>query len=228
MNAPTIATTAPSRPQGLADALRDATQALHTRAERTGLVNDILRGQASREDYAVFLRNLLPVYEALEQGLERRRGLPEIGELAQPSVYRAASLIADLEALHGPGWADEIPILPVGRDYAARLIQIAADDPSRLIPHAYVRYLGDLNGGQVLKRLLARALNLPATMLGFYEFQDIADLQSFRGWYRDAFDAAGTQIADFAPLCEEAQAAFSLNIALSDALKPGGASPAAA
>jgi heme oxygenase len=34
----------------------------------------------------------------------------------------------------------------------------AEGDGTRLIAHAYTRYLGDLSGGQILQRLLARSL----------------------------------------------------------------------
>ena len=56
----------------LANTLRERTQALHTRAERSGIINDVLRGKASRYGYALFLRNLLPAYRQMEAGLERQ------------------------------------------------------------------------------------------------------------------------------------------------------------
>ena len=37
----------------LANVLRERTQALHTRAERSGIINDVLCGKASRYGYAL-------------------------------------------------------------------------------------------------------------------------------------------------------------------------------
>ena len=50
----------------------------------------------------------------------------------------------------------------------------AADAP-RLIAHAYVRYLGDLSGGRIVGRILARSPGLGPEALSFYDFPGIAD-----------------------------------------------------
>ena len=86
-------------------------------------------------------------------------------------------------------------------------------------PHAYVRYLGDLNGGQILKRVLGKALALGPAHLSFYDFPAIADLTAFTGLYRTAFDTAGGQIAAVQPLLDEADAAFQFNIDISDEVR---------
>jgi heme oxygenase len=140
-------------------------------------------------------------------------------DLALPSVYRSQALLCDLTALCGSGWADALPLLPQGRAYGARIATVAQGDGTCLIAHAYVRTLGDLNGGQVLKRLLARTLGLGDAALSFYDFPDIADLVAFRAAYRSALDRAGAQIADMAPVVEEAAAAFALNISVSEAVR---------
>ena len=47
-------------------AIKVATWALHTQAERSGVIADILAGRASRFEVALLLRNLLPVYQMLD------------------------------------------------------------------------------------------------------------------------------------------------------------------
>ena len=204
---------------GLANALRDRTKDLHREAERSGIINDVLRGAGRRDAYAVFLRNLLPVYRQLEAGLEQHRHEPAVKGLARPEVYRSMALEADLVALHGPDWQAVLPLLDAGAAYVARVEHAARYDSALLIAHAYVRYLGDLNGGQVLKRLLSRSLDLTSSMLTFYEFPDIDDLTAFKAVYRDAFDAAGTNLSDTQSVLDEAADAFSLNIALSERVR---------
>lgn len=54
------------------------TKTLHVEAERTGIIRDLLRGEASREGYVLLLRNLLPAYQAMEQGLHRHRSSPPL------------------------------------------------------------------------------------------------------------------------------------------------------
>ena len=69
-------TDGPEPPGGLAQALRQATAALHRQAERSGFVEQVLRGEVTRPAYALYLRNLMPAYAAMERGLERHRGTP--------------------------------------------------------------------------------------------------------------------------------------------------------
>ncbi len=143
-------------------ALRDATHSLHTEAEKSGFVHDLLKGRATRAGYTLWLRNLQPAYEALERGLEALRDRPAFGSLAVPAVYRTAALESDLAALCGASWRASASTLAEGDAYARRIASIASD-PARLAAHAYVRYLGDLNGGQVVGRIVARSLEIERT-----------------------------------------------------------------
>lgn len=207
---------------GLAEALRSATQRLHVQAERTGLVGELLRGRGSRAGYAHLLRNLLPAYQALERGLEHHRGRHGVGRLARPELYRSEAMAADLAALLGDSWA-AAPLLPAGARYARTVARAAAGDGFRLIAHAYVRYLGDLSGGQILKRLLQRSLGLEAGMLTLYDFPAIPDAAAYKDDLRAAIDAAGREIAEPAAVIDEARLAFCCNIELSLALARAGA-----
>jgi heme oxygenase len=201
----------------LSAAFRQRTRLLHANAERSGVVRQILSGQASRWGYSLFLRNLLPVYQEMEARLEQRRHAPAFRDLARPEIYRTMSIIADLTALCGPNWSHSLPILPVAELYAE---QVAAQgDGFGLLAHVYVRYLGDLNGGRVLKNLLARSLGLEPEALSFYEFPGIANLETFRIGYRAAIDLSASEIPDTNPVIEESAEAFQLNIRLSEAVQ---------
>lgn len=205
--------------KGLVSALYVRTKALHTEAERSGIVVDILKGEASREDYILFLRNLLPAYRELEAGLERHAGSRVLGELANYRLGRANAIEADLEALDGPGWASRVPLLPAAEAYAAKIADAASGDGSRLIAHAYTRYLGDLNGGQILARLLTKALGLKPNELSFYDFSNVADPETLKTDYRLSIDRAGDTASDIPGVIEEGALAFSLNIALAEAVQ---------
>lgn len=209
----------PRRPPPFSLLLREATRDLHTEAERTGFVREMLRGRVTREGYALFARNLLPAYEAMELAMERHAESTVLGPLAHPPVYRAPALQADLQGLAGPSWRQSLPVLPATRRYAERIAAVAADgNGERLLAHAYVRYMGDLNGGQVLARLLAKNLGLDAATLSFYDFPGISDIGAFKASYRQWIDAAGNEIEDPDGVIAEAEAAFRLNIALSDSV----------
>jgi heme oxygenase len=206
-------------PARFSSVLRDSTHALHGRAERSGFIADMLRGRPTRLGYAIFLRNLLPAYEQLEAGVEDHRTDPAVGELALREVYRTDALKADLEQLAGPDWRHALPLLPAGKRYADRVQSAAQGEGDALLGHAYVRYLGDLNGGQVLSRLLAKSLDLPPSALSFYRFPLIDDLDGFRTGYRAALDRAAEQIADWSTAIDAAVEGFALNIEVSEAVR---------
>jgi heme oxygenase len=206
-------------PDGVVTSLYLRTKTLHVEAERSGIIRDLLRGQASREGYALLLRNLLPAYQAMEQGLERHLRSPGVGVLAQYRLDRAPAIESDLRALCGAGWSNDLPLLAAGDVYAQRVAKAAQDDGSRLIAHAYTRYLGDLSGGQILQRLLARSPGLQAAELTFYDFPRFPDLDALKADYRKALDHAGVVAADRHAVVEEAAIAFSLNIDLSCAVQ---------
>jgi heme oxygenase len=201
------------RPASLLEALRERTRDLHTRAERSGIVADILRSRATPEGYALLLRNLLPVYQTLEQQLARHAASPQVGAIARPELERAEAIAADLR--HFPARVAAAEVSPATVRYVNAIMMASAGGGSRLIAHAYARYLGDLSGGQILKRLLARSLNLPPAALTFYDFPGITDIAAFKSEYFAAIDRAGDESEDFDAVVEEGALAFQLNIELS-------------
>jgi len=203
----------------LSASFRQRTSVLHGQAERSGVIQDMLRGRVTREGYALLLRNLLPAYQGMEAELERRRFLPVFHGVAHRAVYRAGAIEAVLSALYGRQWADMLPLLPAGRRYAHRIETVAGGDGTRLIAHVYARYLGDLNGGQILKRLLSQSLGLEADALSFFDFPEIADMARFKTDYRDIIDRSAREIANIEPVIEEAATAFDLNIQVSEAVR---------
>lgn len=206
---------------GLAATLRARTAALHATAERSGIVRDLILGRADRGGYALLLRNLLPAYAALERGLERWAGHPA----ALPALARVPALEADLAALLGPGWREAADLLPAGARYARRVARAAERGGGALLGHAYVRYLGDLSGGQALRRSLARSLGLGPEALAFHDFPTIADRAAFKRGLRATIDAAGREAGVPAEAVAAAREAFRLNAALSLAVRAAAAAP---
>lgn len=201
----------------MAERMRERTRGLHTQAERSGIVLDILAGCIDRSRYVLFMRNLLPVYQQLERGLARRKGQPGIDELYRPELCRSQALAADLRTLGGPDFETAVPLLSTGQRYADRVRVAGEEDGRLLIAHAYTRYLGDLAGGRVLARRLAAA-GLDAGDgggLSFYAFPQLAQPGAFARTYREAIDRAAAVLGSSADIVEEAALAFQLNIDLS-------------
>lgn len=204
--------------QPLSEALRDRTARLHAKAERSGVLADILQRKCDRGGYALLLRNLLPAYERLESELHKRATHPALGVFADRSLRRSDRLRSDLRMIAGAGWEQSLPLLASGAAYAAGVTGASAGDGLRLVSHAYVRYLGDLSGGQILKKLLAKSLSLPADALTVYDFPD-ADTRTLKDDLRAALDRAGRITDDPHMLVIEAMTAFEHNIAVSRAVQ---------
>jgi len=200
----------------LTSSMRSRTQELHRRAERSGVVNDVLRGKVTRHGYALMLRNLLPAYEQLEAGLEFHSWAPPVCAAARRELYRASAIKSDLCALVGEEWESALALLPSGEDYARRVAAAAVHDGAGLIAHAYTRYCGDLSGGQLLKRLLSKVPGLGPQELSFYDFPQIPNPGNFKEQYRQAIDACAFAIDDLPSVVGEAMIAFELNIAVSE------------
>jgi heme oxygenase (biliverdin-producing, ferredoxin) len=181
------------------DAIKAATWDLHAKAERSGVMADVLAGRTSRFAVALLLRGLLPVYQVLD-----------VSPFGGAPVARAEAIEGDLCVLM-PGM--DVPLLPEGLAYADR-VRTAGDT---LVAHAYVRYLGDLNGGQVMRRRLAACLGDVAPQLRFFDYPGIADVAGLTRDYRAALDRA-VRAGDSRAIAQEAVVAFEMNIALSEAV----------
>lgn len=204
---------------GLADTLRDGTRSLHVEAERSGVIRAILRREADIHRYTLLLRNLWTVYVALERGLDRHRRTPGVSLIALPEIYRAPAIEADLNVLCGSSWRQRLALLPAAERYANRVATAGDGEGTRLIGHAYTRYLGDLNGGQIVRQLLTSSLGLDQQSLNFYAFPGISNMDQFRADYRQAYDRAGHAIGHIDQVVDEAKIAFQHNIELSEAVE---------
>ena len=198
----------------LSQRLREHTRTAHRRAERSGVIRQMLAGTVSRTAYCLYLRNLQPVYATLEQRLS---GCPDdnlTATIADPRVYRASPLADDLRELVGSTWTEDLPLLPAAARYRERIAG-AADE--HLLAHAYVRYLGDLSGGRTLRRVLRDALNLSVHEMNFYAFPDIPDPGDYKDRFRAAIDRSAATL-DPEPILDEARVAFAHNVALAEAV----------
>jgi heme oxygenase len=204
---------------GAAARLRGETQEIHRRTENEPFVVDLLQGRSGVTAYASLAGQLLPVYRALEAAVERARPAagPTLAELLDPRLERVAALEHDLRHL-ADGRADDLARpLPATEAYVARIGATTASWP-RLVAHHYVRYLGDLSGGQVVAAMLRRHYGVPAEALTFFEFEGLGSKGAYKGRYRELLDELLADPAAYAAARDEALAAYRANGALFAAL----------
>jgi heme oxygenase len=209
---------------GLADALRHGTRTLHTEVERCEFMRTLLRGQMERKAYCLLLRSLHALYASLEAALEASREHALLAGIQDPRLFRAAALARDLDTLHGPGWAGALAVQPAGQAYRLHLQTLASSQPDLLLAHAYVRYLGDLSGGQQLKRIVGRSLALPAGLAGvaFYHFGDEAETAALTAAFRKHLAQVPVSERDIGRIVIEAQDAFGRHRELFEQLAQAG------
>lgn len=216
------ADTEAAAPTDLPSRLRLGTRDLHTAAERTGLMASLLGGHIERTTYCALLRNLHAIYAALEAALAHPRRHPGVAAFDQPAWRREAALAADLAQLHGPDWAADLRVQPGAAAYVQRLQGLGAQGSPALVAHAYVRYLGDLHGGQVLRRRVAEGLGLPAgDGVAFYDFGPPSVVQGLRSQCRAALAALVLAPAEQDLVLAEARWGFEQHIVLFDQLAAG-------
>ena len=200
----------------LAERLKAETRALHMAAERSVFMGALLRGELERPAYGALLRNLHAIYAVLEPALERHAGDPAIAPVYLPSLWRTRTLERDLLALHGPRWADELALQPAAIAYVERLREVDAAQPELLLAHAYVRYLGDLSGGQMLSGIVARSFQRDA--VAFYDFGDAPATQALTQAFRAGLAAVPADERRIDALVGEARLSFGLHQRLFDEL----------
>ena len=205
--------------ESLAERLKNETRALHTSAERSTFMGVLLRGQMDRQAYCALLRNLHGIYAVLEPALERHGQHPVIAPVYLPALWRAPALEHDLDVLYGAGWHVDLPLQSAALDYIQRLRLLGADRPALLLAHAYVRYLGDLSGGQRMGGIVARTLPAEdARAVAFYDFGDARRTIELTQAFRAGLGSVASDAALADELVHEARQAFEWHRRLFDEL----------
>jgi heme oxygenase (biliverdin-producing, ferredoxin) len=202
--------------ESLGERLKSATKGLHHEVERGPFMRALLRGSLDCAAYCALLRNLYDIYDALEVALETHAEHPGLKPLRLSGLERREALARDLEDLHGPNWAGELKVLEGCRRYVKHLHQLTQSAPERLAAHAYVRYLGDLSGGQLLQPIVAKSLQLPAGRgTAFYDFGAAAEVGTLKRRFRAGLDqVADAHAGDVSALVNEARTSFELHRSL--------------
>ncbi|CCO36579.1 heme oxygenase [Rhizoctonia solani AG-1 IB] len=228
--------------QNISTLLRTSTKRAHNAVHHSELAGKLLRGELPKNEYVYFMMILWRVYSAIEEGLETHSTNPVLAPTYRPALLsRAGLLSADIAYLldttedewqSTPLYRSLISAPPAGlRDYVTHLEQLVVSkdsaDNSRLLAHAYVRYLGDLSGGQSIRNRMAKAYDLPDTGAGasFYDFGSLqgssgtgekkasqGELLRIKEWYREGMnEAVGDDRALKEALVQEANLAFDFN-----------------
>ncbi|KAM3864357.1 heme oxygenase 2 [Diretmus argenteus] len=209
-------------PNDLSELLQAGTKEVHEKAENTQFVKEFLRGRIRKELFKLGAVALYYTYTALEEEIEKNKDHPLFAPLYFPvELHRHEALACDLEYFYGPDWQSQISCSPAAQHYVDRIHQVGEEDPVLLVAHAYTRYMGDLSGGQVLRKVAQRAMKLPPTGegLAFYQFDAIHSAKSFKQLYRSRMNELELDMEVKQKLVAEAIKAFQLNMEVFEELE---------
>jgi heme oxygenase (biliverdin-producing, ferredoxin) len=206
-----------------AAALRLATQDTHLLTEQEPFIAELMSGTRSREDLARLTGQLRSVYAAIESIAPAFRSDPILGRLFDPRLDRLATIDADLAHLGGSAATQLIEVLPATAAYVARILA-ARESRARIVAHHYVRYLGDLSGGQIIAMLMRRHYGIEDEALTFYAFDGLGSKGGFKATYRTILDELLVDQAFFDEVVAEARLAYEANRQVFAALGAAGAS----
>jgi heme oxygenase len=146
--------------------LREITKDLHHEAEKTQFAKMLLSGKISKEDYRNYLYNLLAVYDPIEWYCKRQGFIDTM-----PDLPRLRAIHADFLELDDGSYCY---LTPAALEYQAYLHKLG-NDPERKVQikaHLYCRHMGDLFGGQIIKKQVAHISSGK-----FYDFEYADDMK---------------------------------------------------
>jgi heme oxygenase len=159
--------------------LKELTKEKHTEAERTPFMHAVIKGKIPKEIWADYTYNKMLWYGAIETKARAEGFLDDL-----PDIDRAFKLYQDSKEMTG---GDFPKFITTAIDYHRYILDLP---PGKVAAHLYVWHMGDLFGGQMIKKILDY---VPHRNL---EFKDIDGLKA----------AIRTKLTD--ELGEEANVAF--------------------
>lgn len=204
---------------GLSAQIRTASWDAHQAAEHSPFIQQLLGGRLPIDEYARLAAQHHAIYSALELAVAANED-PAVAPFLDPALIRVPAIEADLAHLAGADWRKRVgPLEPATEAYVEHLRRVCFTSPAGLLAHHYVRYLGDLSGGQVIGRVLKRIYGLPDERgTAFYRFTEIDSPKAFKDRYRQLLDTLPWDEATRGRLIDEVNVAFRLNAAMFDEL----------
>ena len=166
--------------------LKEATADLHKEAESLPLIRSIFAGKVDKQAYADYLYQLHLIYVTMED-IADELGVTD----GIQNIKRAHLIREDIVELLGPTEKNHFFRKPT-LEYFDYLRSIR-EDSVKIAAHMYVRHMGDMYGGQMLKKVTPGKGRM-------YDFLNLEELKTtFRDRLRD-------------DMAEEARIAFQHNI----------------
>lgn len=198
--------------------IRAASMNAHRDAQSSAFVRDLLAGKSDLAEYTRLVAQHYFVYRELERAAEAMQHDPIAGRFVSRDLSRVLALESDLRHLLGPDWARRITETAETAAYGERIKEVCWTWPGGFVAHHYVRYMGDLSGGQHIGEVIRRTYNFNGSGARFYTFDEISEPTAFKDSYREKLDQAPWNEGERQRIIDEVLLAYSLNTRLLQAL----------
>ncbi len=193
--------------------LREGVWDIHSMADSSTLAQDMQEAKTTIDDMKKITAGLYYIYTTLEDAIQNLKNDYYVSKIYYPELFRMDYIKEDLKFYFGEDWQEKIYPTVAILTYISRIEYIAKTNPMLLIAHAYVRYMGDLSGGQMIKQMIREALNLTGDEgTKFYEFNKIPSIPEFKKHYRESLDSLDLSEPDQKAIIGEANLAFLYNV----------------
>jgi len=187
------------------------------------------------------------IYNLLEEGLAANDNDRVLSPTYNPTLFaRARALSSDISFLLGisdddDSWKSHYTHQalissppPAFHAYISHLTHLIEEEPRRLLAHSYIRYMGDLSGGQIMKKNIRKAYDLADKQgISFYEFgvmgsegasnpstANMCEMKRMKEWFKGGIDAGvGNDVKMKETLLDEAMRVFALHKDIFDEIK---------
>ncbi len=158
--------------------LKKQTEQSHSDAEQTEFMQSLFKGNLPIDSYVKYLTILMYVYDTLEITVRDNLDDDLIGMFFDERLERSWKISADLGNLK-----KVITFNSKLTDHVNEyMVMIGNASSVELLAHHYIRYLGDISGGQILKRILQQSYGLSEAQMSFYDFD--LDIKQYRDSYK--------------------------------------------
>lgn len=205
-------------PSSLSHKLLEITSVIHKEAERRPFMITFFKTKLPREAYAEWLGRQWFVYSALEEVDTKLKDDAAVGRMYSPELHRREAIERDLAFWFGEDWKSSVNESPAAKAYAERIREVGDEFPPGYVAHQWLRYLGNVLGQEMLRRLVTKPFGVTDEGLDFYRYPKVEDPKAYLGQYHARLNSIPIDDAEKDKVAAEGVRAFELNIGLTDEL----------